>query len=588
MKWGIGAAIVLIAAAALGAYWFFGRPIAPPFQDFSITQLTTSGEVQTAAISPDGKYVLTVVMDKGQSSMWLRHVATNSDAQVIAPSDEYFNGISFSPDGNYLYFRKADTNVHDVYTLYRAPVLGGTPQPVVHDIDLNPTFSPDGKRIAYVRENDPVVGKYQVLISNDDGSGERVLSTGATSNGPLFVSWSPAENSVVETHLQVADNLTEMDKLEVPSGKSTVVLGLKNEAVFNGVWTPNGKGLLVVYAGPQNQYARNQIGYVSVRDGKFYEITKDTSNYFSISVSADGRNIASVQQKQLSGLYVFPASGTGKELPSPIFPQDKTGTVFDWDGNDSFYLPVNTTVFRTARDGKTQATLLENASVYDLSACSDSHTLVFSWIGGGGLNNIGLWRINSDGSNAVQLVTGKREDSAVCSPDSKWVYFRDLGSEQIYRVPLAGGQTEAVPGSQVEHGIVGSSVMGISPDGKMLAFLSTAELPGAGLTNVQKIVLVPLDAGSNPDVRRIDPNSKTSQGPRFTPDGKAVVYAIRDNGVDNLWEQPLDGAPGRQITDFKTEQIRVWHFSPDGKSIAMIRGHLESDAVLLHDNAGGK
>jgi len=108
------------------------------------------------------------------------------------------------------------------------------------------------------------------------------------------------------------------------------------------------------------------------------------------------------------------------------------------------------------------------------------------------------------------------------------------------------------------------------------------------LTNVQKIVMVQLNAGPHPEVRMLDPNPRTTSGPRFTPDGKALVYAIRENGVDNLWEQPLNGSPGRQITFFTKEQIRVWHFSPDGKSLAMIRGHVESDAVLLHDNAGGK
>ncbi len=128
-------------------------------------------------------------------------------------------------------------------------------------------------------------------------------------------------------------------------------------------------------------------------------------------------------------------------------------------------------------------------------------------------------------------------------------------------------------------------MLGISPDGKTLAFLSTVELPGANLTNVQKVVLVPLNAGPNPQVRMLEPHPHTANGPRFSPDGKAVVYAIRENGVDNLWLQPLDGSPGRKITNFSKELIQTWSFSPDGKSVAMIRAHVESDAVLLHDNA---
>ena len=156
-------------------------------------------------------------------------------------------------------------------------------------------------------------------------------------------------------------------------------------------------------------------------------------------------------------------------------------------------------------------------------------------------------------------------------------------------MPLTGGDPQPVPGTAIPHGIVGSDVFGISPDNKTIAFLSTVELPGAGLTNVQKIMLVALDAGPNPQVLQLEPNAHIAAGPRFAPDGKSVVYAVRENGVSNLWQQPLDGGPGRQISNFtKQEFINWWYFSPDGKSLGLIRSHTESDAVLLHDNAAAK
>jgi Tol biopolymer transport system component len=69
----------------------------------------------------------------------------------------------------------------------------------------------------------------------------------------------------------------------------------------------------------------------------------------------------------------------------------------------------------------------------------------------------------------------------------------------------------------------------------------------------------------------------------FAPDGKAVVYVVREKGVDNLWEQPFDGAPYHQLTHFASERIWQFRFSQDGAKIAMERGHNESDAVLLRD-----
>ena len=69
----------------------------------------------------------------------------------------------------------------------------------------------------------------------------------------------------------------------------------------------------------------------------------------------------------------------------------------------------------------------------------------------------------------------------------------------------------------------------------------------------------------------------------FTLDGKAVAYIIRDKGVDNIFVQPLDGTPGQQITNFADENIVKFRWSPDGKTLAVLRTHNTSDVVLLHE-----
>jgi Tol biopolymer transport system component len=71
---------------------------------------------------------------------------------------------------------------------------------------------------------------------------------------------------------------------------------------------------------------------------------------------------------------------------------------------------------------------------------------------------------------------------------------------------------------------------------------------------------------------------------RFSPDGKAIVYPVREAGVDNLWAQPLDGSAGKKITDFKSEEIRDFHWSFDGSKLGLIRGHNDSDVVLIRDS----
>jgi hypothetical protein len=51
--------------------------------------------------------------------------------------------------------------------------------------------------------------------------------------------------------------------------------------------------------------------------------------------------------------------------------------------------------------------------------------------------------------------------------------------------------------------------------------------------------------------------------------------------VDNIWLQSLDGSGGHQITKFDSEQIKEFHWSPDGKNLGVLRGHTDSDVVLL-------
>src|SRR4029077_14802381 len=116
---------------------------------------------------------------------------TNSDTQVIPPAEVNYSALRFSPDGNYLYFNRSEPGSTELNYLYRAPVLGGTPQKLVTDIDSNITFSPDGRQIAYFRFNNPEPGKGRLLPLPVDGGNERVLYSGPVESGLQDPAWSP-------------------------------------------------------------------------------------------------------------------------------------------------------------------------------------------------------------------------------------------------------------------------------------------------------------------------------------------------------------------------------------------------------------
>ena len=227
--------------------------------------------------------------------------------------------------------------------------------------------------------------------------------------------------------------------------------------------------------------------------------------------------------------------------------------------------------------------LLSGQGIAGLDACADGRTLVFGWVGHGVGNQINIWRTDADGANPKQLSTGKLDLQPVCSPDSKWIYFTELNG-YVRRVPADGSSApEVVPGSVIPHAIVAARRVGVSPDGKHLAFIAATTAPDDPGRNLPKLVLLPLDAGADAHPQFLDPDPRIGRNISFSPDGKALVYLIRANGVENLWLQPIDGSHGRQITNFPAELIDAFQFSPDGKSLGMVRSHTESDVVLLRD-----
>src|SRR5215475_10408685 len=170
----LGVIAVLLAAAIFGVYILVLKTRHVPFEKFSIENLTNNGHVTLAAISPDGKYLLHVRDESGLQSLWLLHIPTGSNTQVVTPAGTRYGGLTFSPDGNYLYFVRRDDEEHRIASVYRAPVLGGSPQMLIKDVDSPVTFTPDGQRFAYLRarHDSPL---WDLLVANKDGSPDRAL-----------------------------------------------------------------------------------------------------------------------------------------------------------------------------------------------------------------------------------------------------------------------------------------------------------------------------------------------------------------------------------------------------------------------------
>jgi len=565
----LGTGLALLLAGFL-AYAIFFRSHAIPFQNISVTKVTDTGNEVFAAISPDGQYVLCLSRKNGLASLWLRNVPTNSNAQVQPPADVYYNGLRFSPDGNYFYFVRSDPGNPELKFLYRSALLGGTPQKLASDVDSNISFSPDGSRYAFMRYDNPEEGKYQLIVRPVDGgdSQEKVLASGSMAEGLSSPAWSPDGKTIVcnELHGGYVEGLVKVD---VVSGRSQPFFESRDEFFASPTWMPGGSGLLGLLHDQANLH-QAQIGFVSYPEAKVSPITHDTNTYSDVSIAANGLTLVTILSEERWNLFVT----SGSAAQGHAVASARSNTNFSWTADGQLIGDQGNSLTRIdpATGNKTVSRPEEGRTAGDFSACANGRYTVFELLSLGSAGNVQIWRSDASGGNLKQLTTDKRATFPLCSVDGRWVYYIDQKDEAtLDRVSIDGGSPQ-----QVSSLAISDSQFDVSPDGKWAAFATLEHALG----HKDALVLVNTDSGQT---KKMDFERLRYGLIRFSPDGNAVVYPTRENGVDNLWRQPLDGSKGKQITDFTSEHIYDFHWSFDGKQLALVRGHTDSDVVLIRD-----
>jgi serine/threonine protein kinase/Tol biopolymer transport system component len=562
---------VLLAAAGYGGYSLLQRSKHLPFENFEISNLTNSGHVSLAAISPDGKYLLQVHSEGGLQSLWLRHIATGSNAQVVAPAATRYQALTFSRDGSYLYFVRRDEEEHIIGILYAAPVLGGTPHIVARDVDSPITFSPDGERFAFLREkhDSPY---WDLIVMKSDGSDERQIFKDQNLLSDSFTpAWSPDGKTIVVPIVQPnKDALGGLVQVDAATGKTTNFVAA-TRIFYEPVWMPDGRGLIIPSLDLSSGSQQAQLGYMTYPEGEYRLLTHDTNNYRNPSLAGDGKTLVASQTKLTFELGIAPAASPGQPKQVPLASHESLWR-WNWGANGRLVVPQAGQIKSVAANGDETMLLNDTGYISDqTSACGDGRYIVFRRVSRAGSAAVHLWRMDANGSNVTQLTAGQNDREPMCTRDGKWVYYRDQTDHQtVKRVSIEGGAAQTIVNQPVGQ-------FDLSPDGKWIASIEVGEAD-----HKLKIRLDPT-AGGKPTYA--DADSRMSSAPLFGPDGKTMVYVTRERGVDNLWAQGLDGTKRKQLTSFDKDLIFRYAYSQDGKQIAIERGSIEADAFLLRDTS---
>ncbi len=567
-------ALALTAVGVYGMYAYVTRSRPIPFRNISVTKVTDTGNEVYAAISPDGKYVLCMSRSNGLASLWLRDVPTNSNTQVQPPADVYYNGLEFSPDGNYFYFVRSDPGNPELKFLYRSALLGGPPQKLASDVDSNITFSPDGKNYAFVRYDNPQEGKYQLIIRSVDGADadEKVLLSGSMAQSLSAPAWSPDGKTIVSNELH-SGYIESLITVDAATGEGEPFFKGEDQFFAAPSWMPDGRGLLGLLRNSSNLH-QAQIGFISYPEAKVSPITHDTNTYSDLSISANGLALATILSEERWNLFVTPDAGS----PGRAVTSTRSNTNFSWTPDGQLIGDQGNVLNRIdpATGSRSMITPDTGKTAGDFSACANGRYIVFEFLSLGSGTEVNVWHMDSSGGNLKQLSSGRRDTLPLCSFDGRWAYYIEQKDEAtLARVSIDGGAPQTVSNLPISD-----SQFDVSPDGKWAAFATLEHAQG----HKDVLVLVNTDSG---ETKQLGFDKLRFGLIRFSHDGKAIVYPTRENGVDNLWLQPLDGSKGKQITAFSGERIYDFHWSFDGKQLALVRGHTDSDVVLIKDQGSG-
>jgi eukaryotic-like serine/threonine-protein kinase len=594
IHWGfwLGGGVLLVAFAALVALFLhkrLGHHDDTSFMQMDIAPITSTGNIHSATISGDGKWLAYVSDDSTGHAIYVRQLATGSTAQVLSGSSGEIGGVTFSLDGNYLYYVKHEQGT-GLGVLFQIPSLGGAPRQLIVDVDSPISFSPDGKRFVFVRQSSQAKTS-SLITASADMTGEKpirvihipeVFAIG----GPA---WSPDGKRIAVAKTLSGDFQTFLvETIAVESGEETRLGSRSWDNIQQIAWMPDGSS--IVFGSSAEKASFNaQLWEVSYPDGNARRITNDLNNYSGTSITTDGSTLATVKSAFSGSLWVA-NFGSSAAFSAP---RQITSGISRADGLKGVVWPAPNQIFYTYFTSgtlKLAAVSPDGSNVHDVSVapgvpiypstCGDGQHIVFSIASRERGFSVSLWRSDLDGTNWKQLTNGPVDVWPSCSPDGKLVVYADAsgGWPTLRKVGIDGGTPVSLSKETLFFPV-------ISPDGS-----SVAAAYHPDIAKPSKLAILGLEGG---EIRRVyDVTPDTVLGGEggtsiaWTKDGHTVVFIVSKEGGSTLWAQPLGTAgapspPARQIMNMTSEQVWSFALSPDGKQILYARGLPVTDAVVI-------
>ena len=565
-------AALLIVAFFLYKHFSYTPSVINPLT-MQIAKLTENSAASDGAISPDGRY-LAYVKRGASPSLWMKQIVTGSETQVVPPGVGYFLfRPTFSPDGNYIFYQHSDPQNEDEIVLFSVPSLGGTPQRILGDLGTPVSFSPDGKQIVFAHR-DPGEKNSELVIAGSDGSNRHTIAErpDLSVNG-ASPAWSGDGQLIAVSEYNLASSNLSSVVVFTPTGQ--LVKSIPLPLLVDGIaWLPDSTGMFLQCRSPEMNF-RSQIKFQPYPSGALQNVTNDLNEYQDVTITADGKALATVQKQKSSGVYLGAAPAKWPAeinvAPSPVTTGQAEGDWLEWSADGKlFFDDADFHSFKMNPDGSSRARVPDRDTSSEYAVSCGPDALVFALLRE---NKLNLFRYSVSSRETKQMTFERDAEWPVCTNDGKMLYYFDnLEGPSLKRVSTTGGSPEVVAANSANGAA-------LSPDETRIAFF---QFSGTGSAHKVQIVVQNVNGGNQIFL----PSNEVVRGPRWAPDGRALVLDKKTGAGSNLFYQPLDGSKPTQLTHFNTEPlwISAYALSPDRKQCAITRARVNDSDLVMFSN----
>jgi Tol biopolymer transport system component len=535
-----------------------------PLQHAQFSRVTDwDGDEGGADISPDGRFVVFVGDRGGPRQLWQSQLGTNRfvnltpDDRSINPASTLQRSFGFSSDGAEVWY--GGNAARKVFV----PLNGGTTRPFLRELLTSPAWSPDGRRVVFVKI-DTERGD-SLFIADGTGADAKALLAEQEAHHNHNPVWSPDGQWIYFARGIDPTETMEVWKISASGGAPRRVSA--RSSALNFLAPLDARTLL--YVGRADDWSGPWLWALDVETGGARRATVGLEQYTSVAASRDGRRVVATRANPTTNLWRVPlqeAMVAERDVEPYAVPAFRA-LAPRFGGSSLFFLSTSGRADGLWRHDESGAVLIRRGTdgpLVEPPAVSRDGTRVAVQVRNGPRRHLAV--MAADGTD-VRTVAPSVDVKGLAdwSPDGTTIVTggNDGGGDGLFTVPADGTSPR-----RLVHGQAFNPVW--SPKGDLIVY--------AGTVGGQ----VPLLA-VRPDGAQVElpPVRVRPGGYRFLPDGTGLVYLPALMSLD-FWRLDFATRHTRQLTRLANRgAVGAFDITPDGRYIVFDRSRENSDVVLI-------